>query len=296
MHAVTRREALARSGRFLLSAAACSLAPGLTTGCSNREVDPEIVSRVIQNVQEASIDNIRLTVVYDNVPCHKGLRNDWGFACLVEGLDKTLIFDSGRFDDIFMANLATLNIDPQQIDLLFLSHDHPDHIGGSLKLLEANSRLQVALVKAFPAGFKRLVTSAGATLVAVDRPQGVSRHCLSTGEMRSVVKDEHALVLPTDKGLIIVTGCAHPGVVEIVERTIAITKQEVLLLAGGFHLLMDTAASIREKASRLRELGVKYVAPSHCTGGEAIKIIAEVYGEKFIGSGVGRVIAADNLV
>ena len=296
MQSITRREAIKKSGRLLWGAAACSLLQGLSMGCSSREIDPAVVSRVMQNTREAAVADIRLTVVYDNLSYRNDLRRDWGFSCLIEGLDKTVIFDSGRYDNIIMTNLATLHIDPQQIDVLFLSHDHPDHVGGALKLLEMNSTMQVSLVKAFPSGFKRLVTSTGATLAAVDQPHGVSRHCLSTGEMKSVVKNEHALVLLTDRGSIIVTGCAHPGVVEIVERTIAITNREVLLLVGGFHLLMDHAASIRKIAARLQELGVQYVAPSHCTGAEATKILAEVYGERFVRSGLGRVITADNLV
>ena len=296
MQPITRREAIKRGGRLLLGTAAYSLAPGLTAGCSNREVDPDVASRVMQNTQNAAVESIRLKVVYDNVPHRKDLRTDWGFSCLIEGLDKTVLFDSGRYDDIFMSNLSALRIDPQMIDLLVLSHDHPDHIGGTLKLLASHNQIHVSLVKAFPSGFKNLVRSRGATLAVVDQPRSITRQCLSSGEMSSVIKNEHALVMLTDRGSIILTGCAHPGVVEIVARTIAITNREVLLLAGGFHLLMDNAASIRKKAVRLQELGVQFVAPSHCTGAEAIRILAEVYGEKFIRSGVGRVIAAGELV
>lgn len=56
--------------------------------------------------------------------------------------------------------------------------------------------------------------------------------------MKNFVRNEHSLVIFTDNGLIILTGCAHPGVVEIVERAKKITKQEVLLVAGGFHFLL----------------------------------------------------------
>ena len=296
MQPITRREAIKQGGCLLASTTACWLPPVLMSGCSNREVDPEVVARVMQNTQPAAANDIRLTLVYDNIPLRKDLRNDWGFACLIEGLDKTVLFDSGRYDNIFMSNLATLQIDPQQIDLLFLSHDHPDHIGGTLKLLEVHNHMQIALVQTFPYGFKKRVTTSGAALAAVDQPCQLTRQCLSTGEMKSVIKNEHALVILTDKGLIIITGCAHPGVVAMTERAITLTNREVLLLVGGFHLLMDDSASIRRKTKRLQELGVKYVAPSHCTGSEATQIIAEAYQERFIRSGVGRVIAASELI
>jgi 7,8-dihydropterin-6-yl-methyl-4-(beta-D-ribofuranosyl)aminobenzene 5'-phosphate synthase len=84
-------------------------------------------------------------------------------------------------------------------------------------------------------------------------------------------------------------------VVEIVERAKLLTGSDVLLVAGGFHLLMDDAASIRKKASRLKALGVRFVAPSHCTGAEAIKILAETFASRFIHSGVGRTINGGDL-
>lgn len=103
------------------------------------------------------------------------------------------------------------------------------------------------------------------------------------------------MIIPTDRGSIILTGCAHPGVVDIVEQTKAITKQDIVLVAGGFHLLRDDASSIRRKAEKLRELGIRNIAPSHCSGSEAIGILAEVFGNQFIESGVGRVITAPDL-
>jgi 7,8-dihydropterin-6-yl-methyl-4-(beta-D-ribofuranosyl)aminobenzene 5'-phosphate synthase len=294
MKPMTRREVFKRSGRLLLGAAACSFAQGLACGCSNREVDPEAVSRLMRTARTVNIGNIRLTVVYDNIPYDDKLRTDWGFSCLVEGLDKTILFDAGRYDDIFMSNLSNLRIDPRQIDDLFLSHDHPDHIGGTLKLLEANPEIDVFLVRSFPSGFKKVVRASGATISDVDQPQHVTSNCLSTGEMKSVVENEHSLVILTEEGSIIITGCAHPGVVDIVERAKTLFNRDVLLLAGGFHLSMDSAEGIREKALRLKALGVRCVAPSHCSGKEAMAIFAEVYGRRFIKSGVGRTISSSD--
>lgn len=292
MRSITRREAIKKSGRFIIGASACSLLPGLATGCSNQALDPDRVAELMQKTKNANLSDIRLSVIYNNVPNNRDMRTDWGFACLIEGLDKTIIFDAGRYDDIFLSNVAKLQIDLQQIDELFLSHDHPDHIGGTLKLLDIRHDIDVSLVHSFPSGFKNAVKKMGANLIETDQPCMVSAHCLSTGEMQSFVKNEQALVIRTDEGSIILTGCAHPGVVEIVERAQKITKQNVLLVMGGFHLLMDGASNIRNKGGQLKELGVRYVAPSHCTGGEAIKILAELYGDRFIDSGAGRIITA----
>jgi 7,8-dihydropterin-6-yl-methyl-4-(beta-D-ribofuranosyl)aminobenzene 5'-phosphate synthase len=164
-----------------------------------------------------------------------------------------------------------------------------------MKLLAVLHGTTVFIDDSFPSGFKRAVKKRGPTVIEAGQPLVVSTDCLSTGKMASWVKNEQALIILTSEGAIIITGCAHPGVVEIVEYVQKITKRNVLLMAGGFHLLMDDVASIRKKAARLKQLGVRYVAPSHCTGGQAMKIFAEAYGDRFIDSGVGRIIAAGDL-
>lgn len=290
MQPMTRRDAIKKVGRFLLGTATCSLLPGFVSGCSQQELDQGRVSEMMEQTKTADLKDIRLTVVYDNVTYRKGLRTDWGFSCLVEGLEKTILFDSGRYDDLFLSNLSTLHIDPQKINELFISHDHPDHIGGTLRMAAINNDINVSLVGSFPSGFKKAVRKNGAGVTEIEQPQIVSAASISTGEMRSAVKNEQALIILTDEGSIIVTGCAHPGVVEIVERTRKIYNKDVVLLAGGFHLLMDHESSIHDKAVRLQELGVRHVAPSHCTGGEAREVFAKVYGKRFLKSGLGRTI------
>lgn len=294
MKPITRREAITNSGRLLLGAFTCALIPGLGTGCSQRKVDTELARRLMQDTQNAKVDDIRFTIIYDNVPYKEGLQTDWGFSCLVGGLDKTILFDAGRYDDIFLSNVSKLKVDLNQIDELFLSHDHPDHIGGVKKILAVRSEINVSLVQSFPSGFKRKIGKRGTSVRETDRPCMITNNCLSTGEMTSIVKNEHSLIIPTDQGSIILTGCAHPGVVDIVEQTKAITQQDIVLVAGGFHLLMDDASSIRKKAEQLKALGVRNVAPSHCSGGEAIGIFADVFGNRFLKSGVGRLLTSND--
>ena len=122
-------------------------------------------------MKSTPLDNIRLTVVYDNVPYRKGMRTDWGFACLVEGLDKTILFDTGRYDNQFLSNLSKLQIDSHQIDELVISHDHPDHVGGTLELVKINNSINVTLAKSFPSGFKKAVEKVGASITEIEQPQ-----------------------------------------------------------------------------------------------------------------------------
>ena len=76
------------------------------------------------------IEKIRITVIYDNNPGMMGLEADWGFSCIIWGLDRTILFDTGQQPSILMSNMAKLGINPKQVELIVLSHEHGDHIGG----------------------------------------------------------------------------------------------------------------------------------------------------------------------
>jgi 7,8-dihydropterin-6-yl-methyl-4-(beta-D-ribofuranosyl)aminobenzene 5'-phosphate synthase len=296
MKKVTRREAMIRAGQFIIGAAAGTSLSSHLSGCSNQEPDQKTKTAVMEKTAPLDIKDIKLTVVYDNISFRKDLRTDWGFSCLIQGLDKTILFDLGRYDNIFISNMSKLEIDLFQIDELVISHDHPDHIGGVKVFLEKHPGVRVHLVKSFRSGFKKMVRKFGAELSEINQPCHITRNCISTGEMKSIIRNEHALIILTNKGLVVITGCAHPGVVDIVERSQQITGKKTLLVMGGFHLLNDYDSSIRKKVKRLKELGVRYVAPSHCTGGEAFDIFAKEFGEQFILSGAGRTITGNDLV
>jgi 7,8-dihydropterin-6-yl-methyl-4-(beta-D-ribofuranosyl)aminobenzene 5'-phosphate synthase len=296
MEKMTRREAIVQGGRLLSASMALALPQGILSACSNLQPDPSTVAQIRKNVQKASLDGIRLTIVYDNYRFNEELQADWGFSCLVEGLDRTVLFDTGRYHDAFVSNMFKLGIDPKTIDELVLSHDHPDHVGGALKFLESNSSVTVSLVRSFPSGFKKSVQDSGAHVAEIKNAAAISRNVVSTGEMKDIVRNEHSLVIVTDQGTIVLTGCAHPGIVEIVERSLALTGQEILLVAGGFHLMSDYGSSIRNIALKLKDLGVRHVAPTHCSGGEARQVFSSVFGKRFLHGGVGRVITAENFL
>lgn len=84
-----------------------------------------------------------------------------------------------------------------------------------------------------------------------------------------------------------ITGCAHPGIVDIVRRAQELRGRGVYLVLGGFHLGGRSAAEITGIVADFQRLGVQKVAPCHCSGDAARRLFGEAYGEDFVLAGVG---------
>ncbi|MFP3896537.1 MAG: MBL fold metallo-hydrolase [Anaerolineales bacterium] len=238
--------------------------------------------------------DITLTVVYDNDAYTPGLKTAWGFGCFIEGMEKTILFDTGGDAPTLLGNMRALDIDPQQVEMVVLSHIHSDHTGGLQGFLDRNAKVTVWAPASFPQRFDDLIARQGAGMVRVLEAQPICEDVYSTGEMgRSIV--EQALILDTDGGVVVITGCAHPGVADMVARAHEIVKGELLLVIGGFHLGSASRQRIESIISRFREMGVQYVGPTHCSGETAKRLFQEAYGDRYLDVGVGREISLADL-
>lgn len=235
-----------------------------------------------------------ITVIYDNNVYTEGLKPEWGFACLIEFEGSTILFDTGGDGSILMQNMAELNIDPEDVDIVVLSHEHWDHVGGLQSFLEKNARVTIRMPESFSNEFKAGVRHWGADVISVSESSEIMKNVFTTGEMGSRII-EQSLILETNSGSVVITGCAHPGIVEIVERAKEVVDDDILLVMGGFHLISHSESQINTIVRRFRELGVKYAAPCHCSGDEARTIFKDEYGSYFIDIGTGRVIAISDL-
>jgi 7,8-dihydropterin-6-yl-methyl-4-(beta-D-ribofuranosyl)aminobenzene 5'-phosphate synthase len=230
---------------------------------------------------------IRLTVVYDNNPLVTGLRTAWGFACFVELGATRFLFDTGGDGDILLENMAKLGISPGDVDAVVISHIHHDHLGGLMDLLHENSALAVYVPKSFPPDVSRDIQMAGAKLIRADSCEQLSPQAFTLGIFKGSIP-EQALVIRTDRGLALITGCAHPGIVNIVQGAQSVFPNEpVCLVIGGFHLSRLQSGDISDIVRALRGLGVQKVAPCHCSGETARMFFKRAYGESFIEMGVG---------
>ena len=246
---------------------------------------------VSEAASSKEIGGLRITIVYDNIAYDTRLRAEWGFAALIEYGDHTLLFDTGGDSPTLLGNMDKLGLDLQPIEAVALSHIHDDHVGGLQGLLDTGISPTVYVPAAFPASFKDSVR-ARTDLVEVTDPLEIFPGVHSTGQLSGRVI-EQGLIVETSEGLVVITGCAHPGVVQMVRRAKEIMEDEVALVIGGFHLGEYSQSQIRRIIAYFRELGVKQVSPTHCTGERAIAMFADEYGDDYIEGGVGRVIEKD---
>jgi 7,8-dihydropterin-6-yl-methyl-4-(beta-D-ribofuranosyl)aminobenzene 5'-phosphate synthase len=239
-------------------------------------------------------EGIKITVIYDNNPYREGIETAWGFSCLITGADKTILFDTGGDGARLLKNMGKLGIHPEKIDVIVLSHIHGDHIGGLRSVLERNPNVIVYFPKSFPENFKNGVKGYGTKMAEVREPSKIFENFYSTGELGTGIK-EQSLIVKTEKGIIVIIGCAHPGIVEIVKRAKDLIADHVLFVIGGYHLGDKNRDEIEHILTELRNLGVRHIGPCHCTGKVATEIFKKAYGENFIKVGVGRVITLDDL-
>ncbi len=224
-----------------------------------------------------------ITILYDNVPGKRTLETGWGFSCYIEGYEKTILFDTGAQGDILLSNMAKLHIPLASIQVVVLSHIHGDHVGGIWSILKGR-RLVVYVPCSFPEAFKRRIVDAGHQVVQVTTPMRICRGIWTTGERGAGIK-EQSLILQSSKGSLLITGCAHPGIVNIVRFTKEHLRREVYMVLGGFHLMGCEEGEIGRIIRELKRLGVRRFAPSHCTGDRALELFRSCGG--FITSGCG---------
>ena len=233
--------------------------------------------------------DLSLTIVYDNNPHDDRLETRWGFSCYIKGAEKTILFDVGGEGSVLVSNMEKLKIDPKTVNAIVLSHIHYDHIGGLSYFLKKNQNVTVYMPRSLPQSVKDTVRLAGARLADVHKPIKICKDVYSTGELGTFIKEE-SLIVKTSKGLIVITGCAHPGVVNIVKRAKEILKSDVYLVLGGFHLCWMSLSKVKRIINGVKKEGVKKVAPCHCSGDLARKQFEKAYGKDFILVGAGKTI------
>lgn len=236
----------------------------------------------------------------------KGFQPEHGLSFYIEYDQTKLLFDTGASDK-FMKNASRLGIDLDRIDRVVLSHGHFDHgdglpylkhttlvchpdcfvkryrrkgngnIGISLNSQEIQERFDLQLSKE-SCQLSAHIFFLGEIPRINDFETWESPYILENGEEDRIM-DDSGLAAVTENGLVVVSGCAHSGICNIIQHARKVTGTDrVEAVIGGFHL---KNADVRTKKTIecIREIGVRQVYPSHCTMGEALEMFHEVFGE-----------------
>ena len=232
-------------------------------------------------------DKVTATIIYDNYVHTDGLKADWGYSILLDGLEKTILFDTGTRPEIFRSNFEKLGLKAGEIDEVFISHEHGDHFGGLHELLSMNSDLTLVVPETFSAGFIRDYSEECNKIEKISGPVQICNNLYSTGVMGKQIP-EQALVLNTSKGLIVMTGCSHPGIISILSDVKQIFGADIYMVFGGFHLMNSSDKQIGDIIAEIRELGVQKCGATHCTGEKQIEQFRKAFADNFVELGVGN--------
>jgi len=233
-----------------------------------------------------------ITVIYNHEGADTaGLVKRGGFSAFVRLEDRSLLFDAGGEASVILENLRSLGLGDAELEALVISHNHWDHVFGLPGVMSGVRNSPPVYVAASAAlGIKQQFPRA--TVVGVDGPKHIAPEVWLTGpleiEFMGAPLSEQALVLDHPDGLHVIVGCSHPGIVAIVERVREMFPETpIAFVGGGLHLRSTGKEEIRKIADALESLGVRKIGPSHCTGGTAVGIFRDRWGENFVSFDLG---------
>jgi 7,8-dihydropterin-6-yl-methyl-4-(beta-D-ribofuranosyl)aminobenzene 5'-phosphate synthase len=263
----------------------------------------------------------QITILYDAFGTDAAMKKDWGFSALVEIAGKRILFDTGNDAEIFAANVKAKNIDLTRIDFVVLSHRHSDHMAGLNHVLSVNPTVKIYAPKegfgiygsSLPSSFYRKDESLppemryyggkppevmkfgtawqGANIEPIDKTTeiapGITLIALVSDAPGTKELKELSLAVNTADGVVLVIGCAHSGIENILAATKAINPR-IRLIAGGFHLVVAPDEVIARAVAAIKDtFKVENIAPGHCTGGPTFAALKQAYGDRYLYAGVG---------
>jgi 7,8-dihydropterin-6-yl-methyl-4-(beta-D-ribofuranosyl)aminobenzene 5'-phosphate synthase len=273
---------------------------------------------------------LRITTLSENTAGMDGFWGEWGLSVLVESDEATVLFDTGQSTST-VHNARLLGVDLSQVDKIVLSHGHFDHTGGLKDVLsEMGKEVEViahpdiwqAKYAVSESGEARYIgipfsrqelESLGARFKLTPDPVAISPSIVTSGEVPMVTdyeeiepflvvkengefkpdifRDDQALIIKTQAGLVVVLGCAHRGIINTLyhaQKVSGVKKIDTVL--GGCHLMNSGPERIWRTIADLKELGVGRLGVCHCTGMAASVIMAQEFGERFLFNNAGTVL------
>jgi len=275
---------------------------------------------------------MEFTTLCENTAAKPGFLAEWGWSILVQVNDETILFDTGA-SSIAVRNADKLGVDLHSIDTIVLSHAHRDHTGGLCEVLRRTGEVDVIAhpgiwdlkykrrsaeekVEYNGIPFAREELEKFASFNLTKEPVYISENILTTGEIpittdfetiephfylkqmstfqHDSFADDLALIVKTAKGLVVILGCAHRGMINTLRHAQNLTGEErVYAVIGGTHLYPKNDNQIGKTIESLKEIDVQKIGVSHCTGFHAAMRLAHAFGDRFFVNNAGMITKID---
>jgi 7,8-dihydropterin-6-yl-methyl-4-(beta-D-ribofuranosyl)aminobenzene 5'-phosphate synthase len=286
-----------------------------------------LLAALFATAQTAQVKTLRVDVL-STMLAEQGI-GEWGFAALVEADGRRILFDTGARPRTVLENAREMKIDLSGVTDVILTHNHPDHTGGLVTLRrDAALKNPAALSRAhagrgifferpdgWMAGVRKEYEAAGGKFVEYDAPAQLAPGVWLTGPVERVypernwggfggpgmvrtpqgerednVPEDQSLVVDTGRGLVVISGCGHAGIINTLEYARKrVRRAPVHAVLGGFHLFLADEATLKWTAGKMKEFGVENFLGAHCTGIEAVYRIRELAGLSRRTAAVGAV-------
>ena len=269
------------------------------------------------------MQDIRITILIENTAYKAGLKTEHGLSVWIEYGNNRILFDTGQSDSV-LDNAEALGIDLAQANAIVLSHGHYDHTGGLCSVIDLAPKAKVYLHPAAvepkysqkASGAKYIGMSDSAkeaiqdcSLVWTAKPVAIFPGISATGQVPRTndyedvggafftdedcrrpdeLLDDQSLFIASSKGLIVICGCAHSGVVNTLDYISKLTgEKNIYAVIGGMHLLNADPRRTENTIDVFKKYKIQKVIPLHCTGHKAAEAMKEAFGEKCLCSGAG---------
>lgn len=266
----------------------------------------------------------QITVIYDAFGKDASVKKDWGYAALIEVGGRRILFDTGNDAETFAHNVKAKGIDLTNLDFVVLSHRHGDHMAGLSRVIEANPKVKIYAPKegfgvyggSLPRSFYRkneqlppemryfdgkppqtMVFGSAwekANFELIDKTTQVAPGVWLISQVSDAVGTrelkELSLAIDTPDGVILIVGCSHPGIENIVQEVSKINPK-IQWIAGGLHMVGASDEAVLKVSQSLRDTyRVQNIAPGHCTGEPTFAGLQQAFGRRYFYAGVGTVL------
>jgi 7,8-dihydropterin-6-yl-methyl-4-(beta-D-ribofuranosyl)aminobenzene 5'-phosphate synthase len=277
------------------------------------------------------LDKLTLTVVAeDSVLYESPYWGQHGVSFFLESsknnVKKNILVDVGQNHEALMHNMKLLNINPEIIDLIVLTHCHYDHTQGIVELLRVIGKRNLPVIAhssifrlnfidnpylrhvgVMQADSREKIEENGGTVYLTSDPLQIMPGLMTIGEVRrqtdfeevgislKTINDENKIVEDTmkddislianisEKGIVIMSGCSHAGIVNIVKQSIELTGvKKIKAIIGGLHLVEAPMERIEKTAEALSKFDISFISAGHCTGFKAQVALYNIFKEKFL--------------